>query len=226
MRIVVLAIALQASASAPAATFVATSTADTAGASCGSSCTRRQATTSAHATTAADTINFALPLPIRGELLIQPATALPSTTALRGWALCASGSVVKELAITRFARTGIIVGDSPCAARVGNVQLHGNFIGVTGSGTAAAGNGDNGIRVVDSGIRIGRTVADRNVISANGVSGIDLRGGSLSKVAQNILIGTDKTDSQDFGNGTGVRTGDAASTSLPSQNPIRFNGLE
>lgn len=63
-----------------AATLVVTSAADTAGSTCTSTCTLRQAITAANATTAADTINFNIGLPVRGEILISPATALPEIT--------------------------------------------------------------------------------------------------------------------------------------------------
>jgi CSLREA domain-containing protein len=72
--------ALSAGTNATAATFVVTSLADTAGATCAANCTLRQAITAANATAAADTINFAIPSPATGELLIQPATALPTIT--------------------------------------------------------------------------------------------------------------------------------------------------
>ena len=262
LRILLLAAILLAAGTASAATFVVTSSADTDGTTCGSVCTLRQAIAAANATSAADTINFGIQLPIKGEILIRPGTplpaitqpltingysqsgtrpndstaasnailriridgALPGTSALHGLAVCASNSVVRGLSITRFLQTGILVGDSPCAGGVSNVQIHGNFIGVSGSGVVAAGNGNNGVRAVNSGVRIGQTLADRNLISANGVFGIDLRGGNTQKFVQNNLIGTDKTGSQDFGNGTGVRTNDNANSSLISQNIIKFNG--
>ncbi|MBK8068109.1 MAG: CSLREA domain-containing protein [Rhodanobacteraceae bacterium] len=68
-------------AALPAATFIVTSSADTSGSTCGSTCTLRQAINAANATPAADTINFAIQVPIRGEILIQPANSLPNITA-------------------------------------------------------------------------------------------------------------------------------------------------
>lgn len=61
-----------------AATLVVTSNADTAGSTCGAVCPLRQAITAANATAAADTSNFAITQPPPGEILIRPATQLPS----------------------------------------------------------------------------------------------------------------------------------------------------
>jgi trimeric autotransporter adhesin len=80
LRILSISLLLLCGASSFAATFVVTSAADTAGSTCGSSCTLRQAITAANATTAADTINFGFTSPVRGEILISPASALPTIT--------------------------------------------------------------------------------------------------------------------------------------------------
>ncbi|MGE4070855.1 MAG: CSLREA domain-containing protein [Lysobacterales bacterium] len=247
---------------APAATFVVTSSADTSGSTCGSVCTLRQAITAANATSAADTINFAIvTVPPRGDILIQPGSNLPAITqpltingysqggsrandsvtasnatlriridgalnsASHGLAICAGNTTVRGIAVTRFVTHGIIVGDTPCASSVSNVQLHGNFIGTTGGGSAAAGNTGAGIRVASSQVSIGSTaLADRNLVSANGVFGIELRGSfSGNSEIRNNLIGTDRTGSQDFGNGIGIRVSDSYNNAFIAQNSIRFN---
>ncbi|GMU44728.1 MAG: CSLREA domain-containing protein [Xanthomonadales bacterium PRO6] len=153
--------------------------------------------------------------------------AAVGSSAPHGLAICASNSSVRGIAVTRFAQHGIIVGDSPCTGAVSNVQLHGNFIGLANSGTASAGNTGTGIRVAASVVDIGSSAAaDRNVISANGVFGIELRGtfSGLSDVIGN-LIGTDRGGSQDFGNAAaGVRVNDSYNNAFIFRNTIRFNG--
>lgn len=255
--------ALLTSSPLSAATFVVTSSADTAGSSCGSVCTLRQALTAANATATADTINFDIDVPIRGDILIQPQSNLPAITqpltingysqsgtrvndselasnaALRiridgagsaaqhGLAVCASNTTVRGIAVTRFLQHGIIVGDSPCAAGVNAVQLLGNFIGTTGGGGAAAGNTGSGIRVAGSFVSVGSlAIADRNVIAASGSSGIELRGSfSGNSLIHKNLIGTDRSGSQDFGNGVGIRINDSYNNAFINQNLIRFNGI-
>ena len=153
--------------------------------------------------------------------------AAVGSSALHGLAICASNSSVRGIQVTRFLQHGIIVGDSPCAGAVSNVQLHGNFIGLANSGTASAGNTGTGIRVAASVVDIGSSApADRNVISANGVFGIELRGSfsGLSDVIGN-LIGTDRSGSQDLGNvAAGVRVNDSYNNAFIFRNTIRFNG--
>jgi len=251
-----------------AATLIVTSTADTAGSTCGSVCTLRQAITAANATTAADTINFAITVPVRGELLIQPASNLPAiiqpltingysqsgtrantsesasdallriridggaagSTAGLGLQVCASETTIRGLSITHFPRftSRAIVVSENCpngATGLTNVSIFGNFIGVTGSGTAAGDINGVGVLVVGSVVRVGQTLADRNVIS-NSLVGVEFRaGGFQQKFVQLNLIGTDKTGTQDMGNAKGVLTSNSARLVLINQNLIRFNGV-
>jgi CSLREA domain-containing protein len=116
-RILLFFAALLASAGAPAATFVVTSAADTAGSSCGNSCTLRQAITAANATPAADTINFAITVPPRGEILIAPTSSLPTIT--------------QPLTINGYSQNGTRVNDDP---EVSNAVLR---IRVDGNGAPA-----------------------------------------------------------------------------------------
>ncbi len=102
-----------------AATFVVTSTADTAGSTCGSVCTLRQAITAANATAAADTINFAISLPVRGELLISPATPLPT--------------IVQPLTINGYSQSGTRVNNDPNVSNaVLRIRIDGDAAGGTG----------------------------------------------------------------------------------------------
>lgn len=110
--------ALATSALCSAATFVVTSAADTGGSVCGGNCTLRQAITAANATAAADTINFAILLPIRGEILISPATSLPSIT--------------QPLTINGYSQSGTQPNDDPI---VSNAILR---IRIDGAATSSA----------------------------------------------------------------------------------------
>lgn len=77
----VVAVALMfglASSPVSAAILTVTSSDDTAGASCGASCSLRQAITAANASVGSDVIRFNVSA--GGEVLIQPATPLPVIT--------------------------------------------------------------------------------------------------------------------------------------------------
>ena len=165
-------------------------------------------------------------LATNATLRIRIDGAASSTTATHGLAVCASGSNVRGVAVTRFIQHGVIVGDSPCTAGVSNVLIQGNFLGTNGGGSSAAGNTGSGIRVNNSAATIGgAALADRNLLAANGLSGIELRGSNSSNVSiQNNLIGTDRSGSQDFGNATGIRITDSYNNAFIQQNLIRFNG--
>lgn len=102
VRMLFLIATLSINASGMAATLVVTSAADTAGSTCASVCTLRQAITAANATAALDTINFAITVPIRGEILIAPATALPTIT--------------QPLTINGYSQSGTRVNDHPEAS--------------------------------------------------------------------------------------------------------------
>lgn len=112
-----------ASATLPAATFIVTSSADTSGSSCGSTCTLRQAINAANATPTADTINFAITVPIRGEILIQPASSLPNITA--------------PLTINGYSQAGTRVNDDAAISNaVLRVRLDGLNAGANAVGLA------------------------------------------------------------------------------------------
>ena len=81
--------------------------------------------------------------------------------------------------------------------------LAGNFIGTTAAGSAAIGNGNDGIKIEKSyGNLIGdddTTFALSNVISGNGANGITLHKASGNRIAMNY-IGTDAAGTVDLGN--------------------------
>ena len=75
-------------------------------------------------------------------------------------------------------------------AGTGNTVL-GNYIGTNAGGTAALGNGVDGVVVRSSGNTIGGTTAGAgNVISGNLNDGVDIGGGVSGTVVQGNLIGT------------------------------------
>ncbi len=72
--------------------------------------------------------------------------------------------------------------------------IEGNIIGLNAAGTAALGNGDNGITIsgTSSGITIGgTTAATRNVISGNGANGVGISTGVSNVTFLGNYIGTD-----------------------------------
>jgi len=78
LRTLLLAASMALPGAASAATLIVTSAADTGGSTCSTTCTLRQAINAANAVVGADTINFAIPDPVKGEILISPTTVLPN----------------------------------------------------------------------------------------------------------------------------------------------------
>src|SRR5581483_7444041 len=96
-----------------------------------------------------------------------------------------------------------------------NNTVGANDVGTTSNGSGALGNGTVGILVDGhaSGNTIGGTVSTaRNVVSANGTSGISIAGtGTANNVVLGNYVGTDATGSAALGNGgDGVELGDGA----------------
>jgi parallel beta-helix repeat protein len=78
----------------------------------------------------------------------------------------------------------VVTDQSTVAAQC---TIIGNFIGTTGSGTRAAGNGSDGVDGQDT----SNILVKNNTISGNGKSGVDLSSGSGNTVEANF-IGTDR----------------------------------
>jgi hypothetical protein len=94
---------------------------------------------------------------------------------------------IKGLAIFFFGR-GIQLSAGADGSRV-----LGNFIGTDATGTQDRGNDSSGILVNAADVRIGSIVrADKNLISGNTTSGINLGIASADAVVQGNLIGTSK----------------------------------
>jgi uncharacterized repeat protein (TIGR01451 family)/CSLREA domain-containing protein len=115
----------------------------------------------------------------------------------------------------------------------GNV-VQGNLIGTDASGTAALGNGFQGVYIngaLNNTIG-GTTAASRNVISASGGSGVLMEQGATGNTVQGNYIGTDITGGADLGNGgrgvniNGVSGNTVGGTAAGAGNVISGNGLD
>ena len=213
--------------------FVVTTTLDTVNANDGV-ISLREAITAANSTAGTDTITFNIPgggvktitvasaLPTLTEAAIIDGYSQPGSSAntlasgnnavlnvvLRGASSTlgngltisstAGGTTVRGLVIQNFT-DGIAVNGA-------NALIAGNWIGVSQSGTAAAGNGDEGIQVGASNVTIGGTTpAARNVISGNSGSGIEMTGGFTNLNVQGNFIGTNAAGSAAVANaGDGI----------------------
>jgi hypothetical protein len=122
------------------------------------------------------------------------------------------------------------------ATATGN-EILGNYIGTDKSGTAALGNGDDGVTISNaSDNTIGGTASGaRNVISGNGRSGVQISGTATTGTGNAVLgnrIGTSANGNADLGNsGDGVRLADAAhntigGTAAGARNVISGNGQD
>jgi CSLREA domain-containing protein len=205
-----------------AATFTVTKTADTSDGTCDADCSLREAITDANASGGTDTIAF--DIPGTGPHTIQPASPLPTITdpvtidgttepdysgtpvveldgtsaggGATGLTITAGNSEVRGLAINQFGLFGMHLSTA------GDNLVTGNHIGTDVTGTVGEGNGSVGIVITSDNNTIGGTSAgDRNVISANGASGIEMNGvGATGNVVLGNYIGTDAGGSVDLGN--------------------------
>jgi trimeric autotransporter adhesin len=110
-----------------------------------------------------------------------------------------------------------------------NTVVQGNLVGTNASGTAALGNGGDGVRV-DGGVNTtigGTTAAARNVISGNNGNGVSLvesnngNGSSNSNVVQGNYIGTGINGTTAIANsGNGVFINDVSVNGSTAQNNL------
>lgn len=183
----------------------------------------RQAILDANAHAGADTIAFAL----GASKTIKPVTALPAIsgpttvdgTTQPGWAgapivelngenagqstgltIAGGPTTIRGLVVNRFGARGIVVGS-------GGNAIEGCYVGTNVAGTAALGNGWEGIYVSGQLTRIGGSQPhQRNVISGNVQDGVIVTDGVFSMVYGNY-IGTNAAGTAAIGNGgTGIRT--------------------
>ena len=215
-----------------AATFTVNSAADTDDGICNAAnCTLREAINAANASPGADTIRFSIG---SGSRTIALASALPAITdpvtidgttqpgfagsplielngaaagtGASGLHITAGSSVVASLVINRFVPGFPILGGNGIFIETGGGNVvRGCYIGTNVSGTAALGNGGDGILISNSADNlIGRTdVSQRiNVISGNGQHGVEIATGSAdgNTIAGN-RIGTNAAGTAALPNG-------------------------
>ena len=111
-------------------------------------------------------------------------------------AMIGGSTTADRNAISGNALAGI---DAPAPA----VIITGNYIGTNAIGTAAVGNGHEGIWLLTSAMIGGDSASLRNIISGNGYSGINMPGPVNGEFfIDGNYIGTDATGTVALGNGT------------------------
>jgi hypothetical protein len=145
-----------------------------------------------------------------GSPLIELNGANASTSSsAAGLTITGGNSTVRGLVINRFHTFGIHLVTN------GNNVIVGNYIGTDVTGMAALGNGDAGVMMRNSANNIigGSTAAARNVVAANGGSGVVnaahgivmFLSGSAGNKVQGNYVGTDAAGTAALGNvGGGV----------------------
>jgi trimeric autotransporter adhesin len=141
-----------------------------------------------------------------------------------GLAIQAKDTAVKGLVINDFGARGIVFLG---ASDADGAKIEGNFIGTNPAGTVAEGNREGLNMTANSNVTVGGTsLATRNLISGNQVSGVAIFGQDIgtNNVVRGNLIGTDKNATGDLGNGdNGVAMFRAVNDTLEA-NTIAFNG--
>jgi Ca2+-binding RTX toxin-like protein len=120
--------------------------------------------------------------------------------AQEGILLITSGGVGTTIGGTAAAARNVISGNNSEGIEFSNVLavsslVVNNYIGLDVSGTFPIGNGPDGLLIRGtSGVTVGgTTAAERNVISANGSAGVDIRdANSFGNVVRGNYIGTNK----------------------------------
>lgn len=132
-----------------------------------------------------NTIDGGGQITIDGSLLISGASGLT---------LSSSSSTIKNLKIIRFTVNGIVI--------TGEFAVFNTIQGCT-IGEVGNGNGRNGILIANGANRNtigGDSVAERNVIGANGFSGIEINNASNENEIIGNYIGLDASGTSDAGN--------------------------
>ena len=136
--------------------------------------------------------------------------------ALPGWyyhglrlVASAAGSTVQGLVVNNFPASGIKLGAGEPGGTSGifgpnGVTIQRNYIGTDITGTVARGNGSFGDANGQSGLygwRVNNTQYLNNLVSANWVTAVNIRGGSsTNNVIQGNKVGTDVTGNFALGN--------------------------
>jgi hypothetical protein len=124
--------------------------------------------------------------------------------------LNSSDSLILGLVINGFSGAGITIsGDTSTGPTIAlDNRIAGNFIGTDPSGKQDRGNGSSGV-VIGSGsfntVVGGTSPLERNLISGNGVRGVNILGGSAGTKVEGNYVGTDRSGEADLGNtGSGI----------------------
>jgi hypothetical protein len=132
----------------------------------------------------------------------------PNYAGSNGIVLDAAGSTVEGISITNFATAILVQGGS-------NDSIVGDFVGTGPSGTSSGQGNQIGIELEgSSGVTIGGTAADRDVISGNNQQGIFMEDGSSKNLIASDYIGTNVTGSATLGNGSGIVLYDSADNTI------------
>jgi CSLREA domain-containing protein len=168
------------------------------------------------------------PLALTGAPAIELNGALAgATTGLTLTGAASSGSTIKALDVDQWGANAI-----RCLASSSNNVVVGNYLGTGPAGKLSNGNAV-GVFLSTSGNRIGgTTVAERNVISANSVDGLQISTATATgNLVQGNYIGVDVTGTAALGNtntGVAIYAGAANTTvggSASARNLISANGL-
>lgn len=198
----------------------------------------REAMLAAMNNAGADTVNFAVsgtiqPSPIYGAL---PSLSIGSNTidgggqitidgsllvsGASGFTLSSSSSTIKNVKIIRFTVHGIVITGESAVFNT----IQGCTIGEVGNG-----NSRNGILIANGANRNtigGDSVAERNVIGANGFSGIEINNGSNENEIIGNYIGLDVSGTSDAGNTQLGIVISQASQNIIQANHVAGNTLE
>jgi CSLREA domain-containing protein len=157
---------------------------------------------------------------------------LSATGDASGLAICANGTALRGLSVTRFNQQAVEIGINSSGTVCGGgpirgVHVDGNFVGLAPDGSAAGNNGV-GILVSGSVAQVGGSLpSERNIVSAN-AGGILVNNPSAAgtMIAGNY-IGTDPSGTVDRGNLTDGVVIEAAASGVivggAAPNRIAFN---
>ena len=152
------------------------------------------------------------------ELELNGTGAPPDTDGLL---LTGGTSAVRDLAINRFTRNGILI------TTAGGNTIAGNYLGTDATGTADFGNGNDGIRIlsVPNNTIGGLNAGDRNVISGNNNNGLLIDGvASTANIIQGNYVGLNAAGTAPIGNtDDGVDLSDTPGNTVGGTDPAARN---
>lgn len=198
---------------AQAATLVVNSADDADDGTCNTThCSLREAITAANATTTADTINFAITLPVRGEILIRPNTVLPT--------------ISQPLTINGQSQNGTSDNTDPTFSNANlRIRLDGGAAGAPAVGLAVCANNTTIRGLILTGfvgnrtaVRFGKTNVGATCPSA--ITGAAFHGN---------YVGMNNTTSATLGNSSGLSLdntlANVGSTALADRNVFGKNNI-